>query len=512
MKRTVFPVLALVLGTAAAGGLFVIPDPGAQACDGYVIVYRTPDHSVAFGVSGEGCRVLDSDAAGLGDYALVTIRGEGGLADIAEIGEPVYRDHHSVIVRLSRPVPDPFVRPGIHHVQPLRENRAPAEAIPIPMRSGYDEIVAEIVEAVNQDSLISYTTNYQNYLTRHSSTDGYDTACAWSQDRFEGMGLEVEVQPFPMSGYTCQNVIATQTGQTYPNRYWIICGHLDSTSPNPYYDAPGADDNGSGSATVMEAARIMSGYQFEYTVKYILFGGEEQGLYGSAYYASNAASAGDSILGVVNLDMTFYGPAGNDIAWLHNNTASTGLRVAFQAISDTYVPALVKEVASSPSSASDHASFWNHGYVAILNIERLVYSNPHYHKTSDLIANYIQYFPFGTNMAKASIATVAYLAGPIPVGTAGESVVPVSSGVEVRVSPNPVSGPAAVRVTVSSPARALLEVFDLAGRTVHGEQLVLTPGDNTVSVDMSPFPAGVYILRVSSGGGHTDARVAVVHR
>jgi hypothetical protein len=509
MNRLILATLALAFGTAAAGGLFVIPDPGVQATDGFIIVYRTSDHSVALGVPAEGCRILDSGAAGLEDYALVTIRNESGLQDIAEVGEPVYRDGHSVIVRLFRPVPDPFVRPGIHHVQPLRENRAPAEAVPIPMRSGYDDTVGDIVGAVNQDSLISFTTNYQNYLTRHSSTDGFDTACAWSQDMFQGMGLDVEIQSFPMGSYNCQNVVATQTGQVYPNRYWIICGHLDSTSPNPYYDAPGADDNASGSATVMEAARIMSQYQFEYTVKYILFGGEEQGLYGSAYYASNAASAGDSIMGVVNLDMIFYGPVGNDIAWLHYNSASSGLGVAFQAISDTYVPALTMEVASNPTGASDHASFWNYGFAALLNIERQVFSNPYYHQTTDLMANYMQYFPFGTNMAKASIATVAYLANPITTGIAGDCATPVFPRAAVSVSPNPVSASAAVRVQAQAPAQAFLRVFDITGRLVYGEHLVLTPGDNTASVDVSRFPAGVYIVRVSSGGSHASTRMVV---
>lgn len=504
-------ILAILLFAvqAVGAGLFVIPNAEAVAADGYVIVYRASGHVVALGAATDDARVLDTGAMGLADYALVTIRNEGGLDDISAIGEPVYRDGHSVIVRLHRPVPDPFVRPGIHHVQPLRENRAPAHPIPIPMRSGYDSMVGDIVDAVNQDSLISYTTNYQNYLTRHSNSDGFDTACAWSQDRLDAMGLETVIQPFPMSSYTCQNVIATQTGTVYPNRYWVICGHLDSTSPNPYYNAPGADDNGSGSAAVIEAARIMSQYQFEYTVKYILFGGEEQGLYGSAYYASNASAAGDSIMGVVNLDMIFYGPAGGDKAWLHYNTASAGLGVAFQAISDTYVPALVKEVATSPTGASDHASFWNNGYAAMLNIERQVFSNPYYHQTSDLIANYIQYFPFGTNMAKASIATVAYLANPVGTGIAGGASTPVFQRAALSVSPNPVSASATVRVHAQAPAQATLQVFDISGRVVYRDEMALSQGENMVAMDSASLPMGVYTVRVTSAGSSSSTRMVV---
>jgi hypothetical protein len=509
MKKALFLALVLLAVQALGSGLFVIPDPEAEARDGYIVVYRAQEHILALGTPITGSRVLDSGSRGLADYALVTIRNEGGMLDIAGLGEPVYRDGNTVIVRLSGSMPEDLVRPGIHHVQPLRENRAPAHLIPIPMRSGYDAVVADIVAAASQDSLISYTTNYQNYLTRHSSTDGFDTACAWSQERFEGMGLEVMIQPFPMSSYTCQNVIATQAGTVYPNRYWVICGHLDSTSPNPYYNAPGADDNGSGSAAVLEAARLMSQYQFAYTVKYMLFGGEEQGLYGSAYYASQAAAAGDSIMGVVNMDMIFYGPAGNDKGWLHYNTASTGLGVAFQAISDTYVPALVLEVASSPSSASDHASFWYNGYAAMLNIERLVFSNPYYHQTTDLMANYMQYFPFGTNMAKACIATVAYLADPIETGIGETAGTPVFSGAELSVQPNPVSSSAMVRIQALSPAQAGLQIFDIAGRSVHRETILLTPGENMVTVDAASLPMGIYTVRVTSAGTSRNTRMVV---
>jgi len=509
MKTALFFALILTAVQALGAGLFIIPDPEAEARDGYIVVYRAHDHIVALGFPTSDSRILDTGARGLADFALVTISSEAGMLDIAGIGEPVYRDGNTVIVRLSVPMPEDFVRPGIHHIQPLRENRAPAQPIPIPMGSGYDAVVADIVAAVNQDSLVSYTTNYQNYLTRHSNSDGFDTACAWSQERFEGMGLDVEIQPFPMGSYNCQNVIATQTGTVYPNRYWVICGHLDSTSPNPSYNAPGADDNASGSAAVVEAARLMSQYQFEYTVKYMLFGGEEQGLYGSEYYATQAAAAGDSIMGVVNMDMIFYGPAGNDIGWLHYNTASTGLGVAFQAISDTYVPALELEVASSPTGASDHASFWYSGYAAMLNIERQVFSNPYYHQTTDLMANYMQYFPFGTNMAKACIAAVAYLADPVETGVGEASSTPVFSEMALSVQPNPVSSSALVRIHALSSAQAGLQVFDLSGRSVRRETILLTPGENMVSVDASSLPMGIYTIRVTSAGSSRNTRMVV---
>jgi hypothetical protein len=190
-------------------------------------------------------------------------------------------------------------------------------------------------------------------------------------------------------------------------------------------------------------------------------------------------------------------------------SASTGLGVAFQALSGTYVPALVLEVASPYSSAIDHASFWSNGYAAMLNIEKGVYSNPHYHQTSDLMANYMQYFPFGTNMAKACIAVVAYLADPVETGIGEASSTPVFSEMALSVQPNPVSSSALVRIHALSSAQAGLQVFDLSGRSVHGETILLSPGENMVSVDASSLPMGVYTVRVTSAGSSRNTRMVV---
>jgi hypothetical protein len=508
MKITVL-ALALLAASLPAQSLFLVPDGSAMADHSRVVVYRAEDHILAFGQPSRDDRVLSEEARGLEDFAVVTIRNENGAMQAAELGKIVYRHGHTLIVRLHRPLTGTFLRSDIFMVQPLLETRAPAEPIPVPFRGEYDDTVADIVSAVSEDSLISITYNYQSYLTRHSSTDGYDTACEWSNERFLSYGLDSEVMDFPMSSYESHNVVAIQTGTVYPDQYWMICGHLDSTSPNPYYNAPGADDNGSGSAAVVEAARIMSQYDFEYSVIYALWGGEEQGLHGSGHYADSAAAAGSDILGVVNLDMIFYGPPPNDIAWLHYNTASQGLGVAFSAISDTYVPALQKEVTSSPSSASDHASFWNVGYAAMLSIERAVWSNPYYHQTTDLMDNYLEYFPFGTNMAKAAIATVAYLAVPVSTGTEQPESGQISQPFALALLENPVSSVASASVSMPSSGPVRISVYDLSGREMLSRTDEMAQGLNSVSIGVEALPSGVYILQASASGNTASMRMVL---
>ena len=509
MKKTLLLLLCISI-YAFAGTLFVTPVGSLGGESSGVVVYRTDEHIVVFGSATNDDKVLDTTAESLENYAMVTIRNETGLLQATELGEIVYRDGRTLIVRLNHIVRGNFIRSGIHFVQPLVETHAPAAPISIPMSRGYDDVVSEIVDAVNEDSLIERTTHYENYLTRYSNTDSYDTSCIWSNDVFTGYGLDSEIRHFSMQGYDCQNVIATQTGTVYPEKYWIICGHLDSISPQSATNAPGADDNGSGSAAVVEAARIMSQYDFEYTVRYILWGGEEQGLYGSAHYADSVAAAGDEILGVINLDMIFYGPQPNDLAQLHYNTASYGLGLAFDAISDTYVPVLEKEVANPPVSASDHSSFWNAGYPALLNIEKEVWNNPHYHQTSDIMANYLEFFPFGTNMTKASIAVVAYLAVPDGTGIEenfSENIIP---SISMNLQSNPVTTAAILNVNLPTASSTSLRVYDVSGREVISRTEVLPAGSNQLEVNFESHSAGLYLIDLEAGNSTASATMILL--
>lgn len=504
--RFAFVLMTALAAASISGQLYVSP-----AGAGGTVVYRADGHVVALGeAQGTDARILAEADRGLDGFALVTVRNENGVLQATELGEVVYRNGRTLIIKLYRPLTGDFFRSDVFSVKPLSEDRSSSTPVPIPVRGGYDDTVSDIVAAVSEDSLISITTNYQSYLTRYSNTDGFDTACDWSNARFLSYGLDSEIRHFSMLGYDCQNVIATQTGTVYPDQYWIICGHLDSTSPNTQYDAPGADDNGSGSAAVMEAARIMSQYDFEFTVRYCLWGGEEQGLYGSAHYADSVAAAGDEILGVVNLDMIFYGPTPDDIAELHYNTASQGLGLAFDAISDTYVPALSKSVASSPVSASDHASFWSVGYPAMLSIEKEVWNNPYYHQTTDVITNYLQYFPFGTNMAKAAIATVAYLAVPVNTGVEEESHHGLNGGFELQPLRNPISGNASLTVAIPSGGPVSIVVYDTSGRTVLNASEELQEGLNQVNIDTGALPPGMYLVKADASGASASTRLMVV--
>jgi Zn-dependent M28 family amino/carboxypeptidase len=234
-------------------------------------------------------------------------------------------------------------------------------------------------------------------------------------EHFQNLGLEVEYHNYTWRGNNWRNVVATKLGLTDPDDIYIVCAHVDSTSNNPYNYAPGADDNASGVTGVMIAADILSQYDFDYTIRFVAFTGEEQGLIGSSYYAQDAYYDGDNILGVLNLDMLGYNSDAYPIIELYAGTRPGSIAIAnlFADVVDTYNLDLLPDVITAGADDSDHASFWDYGYDAILGIEDWDNHTPYYHKTGDRLSTLnMAYF---TAFVKASVGTIASMSSPLPV-------------------------------------------------------------------------------------------------
>ncbi len=289
----------------------------------------------------------------------------------------------------------------------------------IPLSAYAQATVQNIVGQVNQDTLMKFirqlsgvdpvTINGQPYtiVSRHKSNASNDQAGNFIQETLTRYGLTTTQQGFSSTG---KNIIGVKTGTQFPNKKYIICAHFDDMPSGT--TAPGADDNGSGTAAVMEAARIMSQYNFPYTIIFALWDEEEQGLIGSAYYANQAAAAGDSILGVINMDMIAYDSNNDNVANLHvRASAANSLELYNKMVelNSALGIGIVPVRPGTPTTASDHASFWNKGYSAILLIEDDNNDfNAYYHTTNDRL----QYFnqPYFLKMAKLAIGTFANFA------------------------------------------------------------------------------------------------------
>ncbi|MCP4159741.1 MAG: M20/M25/M40 family metallo-hydrolase [Deltaproteobacteria bacterium] len=296
------------------------------------------------------------------------------------------------------------------------------------LATAYDPTVAEMIGLVDQTKVYDYTSKLTGeesvviggssytITTRHTNSGTpLEKATQYVYEFMGNLGLSVNYHNWTYWGTSNRNVIAEKTGTVSPNEIVLVTAHLDSLPSGSL--APGADDNSSGSVGLMIAAEIMKQYDFERTVRFVFFTGEEQGLYGSKRYADKVASDSDNIVAVYNIDMIAWDDVGGPTLRLHTRSSDNPGYSGDMVLANTFVDVvnnysmssvLTPIIDSDGVTASDHSPFWNKGYSAILAIEDDVDDFcDNYHTTNDKLSTLnMTYY---TNYIKASVGTIAHL-------------------------------------------------------------------------------------------------------
>lgn len=374
-----------------------------------------------------------------------------------------------------------------------------------------DPLIQSLINEVNIDSLmynasaisgefaVGINGTASTITSRNKLNAGNALAADYLQQRLQQLGLNTTVQTFGAAG---ENVLATYPGLLYPNQKVIICGHYDSMPTGN--TSPAADDDGSGTAAVIEAARVLTAsQQYAYTLIFALWDEEEYGLSGSAYYATQAQAAQDSIIAVINMDAIAYDGDGDNKARVHTKPIAQSIQISDLAVymNTAYGINLDLQVNNPGATYSDHASFWTKGYSAVLMIEDFDNDgNPHYHTTTDRV----QYFDQGYyhRIARLSIGMAASLAIPYS----------IIEGIEeqnqmVQMWPNPASDRVYIDLTEDPTSASTIAITDLAGRQV----LIHQPKEEKALISLDGLPDGLYTLAVSGKHGTRNLRLAVVH-
>ena len=221
--------------------------------------------------------------------------------------------------------------------------------------------------------------------------------------------LEVEVDPFEYDGATYHNVVATKLGTTHPTQEFIIGAHYDSTAfEDPLGGSPGADDNASGVALVLEAARILSEYPSERTIRFIAFDLEEGPGAGSHHYV--AQHIDDDIVGMINADMVSYYSGDWSVQLQAFNSDSDPLADSIGAAVTTYGAGLAWTL--EYAGLSDHAAFGQAGFQACMLIEVGYWGNPYFHTLLDSVdtPDYIDY-GYATQITRVAVGYLVDQAG-----------------------------------------------------------------------------------------------------
>jgi hypothetical protein len=290
-----------------------------------------------------------------------------------------------------------------------------------------DDIFTMIAQ-VSADTLQSFVQHLQDFGTRNAYKTGSIQAQNWILGKFQSYGLDAELYDFYMpGGPASDNVIATLTGTKYPDEYIVLGGHYDSYAGGS--SEPGADDNATGAAGILEAARILSQYEFDRSIIFATWSGEEYGLYGSEAWANEAADNGMNILGYFNIDMAGYLLEGTEI---HTDiiapSSANELRQFYKDVCAIYLPDFQIFDGTLTGGDSDHTSFNNAGYQGIFPFEDSQNYSPYIHTSNDLVGLSVNNFEQHATFVKAIIANVVTMSNELPTpsnlaATAGDSEV-----------------------------------------------------------------------------------------
>jgi hypothetical protein len=417
------------------------------------------------------------------------ITGEN-LNDRTRWGEILYSDGKKAITEVpdGQLTPRPLMHGGIVRISPTGGRK-----VTVWNKSRYVidtfPVIYTMIAQVDTGEFMPDIRHLEEYGTRYCTSPQAFSAQDWIMDKFESYpALDVALQDFPYwLGPCSDNVIATLPGKVYPDEFVVVGAHYDSFAWGS--SAPGADDNASGTAAVLELARILSQYAFDRSLVFCCFSAEEEGLIGSEYYASQAAALGMNILGYFNFDMIGYRFQNEPI---HTDMiappSAKELSDFYKGVVDIYLPDFEVYDAQLTGGDSDHTSFNNNGYMGIFPFEDVPNYSPYIHTDQDLVGPSVNSPEMAGTFIQANLASVVSLAQPYdPVGITDPGTASC-----IHLSPNPASS--TVNLSCLLPG-----CCDLRITWINGAEMFSGKFTTSLTIDLSGFVSGLYLVTVTCG-------------
>lgn len=287
--------------------------------------------------------------------------------------------------------------------------------------------IKSLVDKISEVEIKSLLVDLEQYGTRYSPSQGNFKAAQYIKEKFLSCGIQdVRLEKFSYFNELSdlyeetQNVIASKKGRRIPEKIVIVGGHFDTISRraddgrtselNKENPAPGTDDNATGVATVLTAARILSPHDFDCTLRFVAFSAEEQGLFGSVHYAAECARKKEDIIALINVDMIGHQDQEPEDIDIFANHESVWLLDLLVNNIPVFAPGLLAyRIVDDSYDGSDHGPFWNNGYSAVCFMEDYYPSNRFYHTPKDTIGTVD--LAFTLKSVKLIVGTLAELAG-----------------------------------------------------------------------------------------------------
>lgn len=349
------------------------------------------------------------------------------------------------------------------------------------------------VNKITQSNINSYLTEFASYGVKRTGTTQNTNAFNWLKGKYLSFGYiesQISETSFNYLGNPSKNLILTKIGTTYPDTFVIVCGHYDTIT------GPGVNDNGSGTAILLEMARILKDIPTEYSIKFINFSGEEQGFLGSQSYVNNVVNSTTpkmKIKVVFNIDQVggVAGEVNNTITCERdtNNFPSTN-----NAASNTITQQLINcvnlysplETNLSNAYGSDYMPFQDNNEVITGFYEYNESSTPH--SANDTYANMDPIFVY--NVCKAALGAVQHFSVASVVALSTVDCPPEKMLESLRIFPNPTKDFINIEMINSSLKDYNLTITDVSGRA-------LLKSKNEKRINVSSLENGIYFGTVT---------------
>lgn len=371
-----------------------------------------------------------------------------------------------------------------------------------------DVLVAEALNVINVLNIEDHILELQAYGTRHHSTANGTQAAEDLKVKWEAMVEtygrdDVSVRLFNHTGTGMPSVIMTIEGADLPDEYVIVGGHLDSTSSQAQTNAPGADDDASGIATITEATRSLFeiGYIPQRTIEIMAYAAEEIGLVGSAEIAQEYANNSVDVGAVVQFDMTNYNGSANDVSFVTDFT-NADLNTYLMSLLDHYNASGPHEVTYGTSvcnyGCSDHASWTAEGYMASFPFEaNFGDHNPAIHTPNDV---------FSVSGTANHAAKFTKLCAEFLIEASKSVILGVDDAIVNSVIITSNNGIINYDLTETPQNFTKVILYDALGNTIIKNKISTTKG----SITTTNLTQGLYILSfVTKGKGQVSKKVIV---
>ena len=370
----------------------------------------------------------------------------------------------------------------------------------------YNANYAAVVNQCSSSNILNNLTEYEALGVKRRGTAALDNTLAWLKSKYLSFGYtasQITEDSYTYSGSTavCKNLVVTKIGTVFPNTYVIIDGHYDSLN------GTGTNDNGSGLVCILEVARLLQNIPTQYSIKFINFSGEEDGLFGSQHFVTSVVNASNPKM---NIKLVFNLDEVGGVAGVVNNTITCERDISSptsnNAASDVITNELITCVGLySPLNtfldraySSDYMPFQSNNEVITGFFEKN--ETTHKHTTTDFLVYMDPIYNY--NVAKAAIGAMLHFA-VVDTSMSNEEF---KANFQGSIYPNPTNDTLYVNCGKLD-RNYTFKLIDLLGKIILTKSFEMASQNEAISIDN--LPKGVYLAVIESGENKYSKKIII---